>query len=172
MAFVLDVLLQCSSESEAKELGRLLKEDSRPDFDDEVDPQWQKHFQLIEEWDYPEAIQVKEDLVFVEWEEVELELSYLEDALTALSINILAAFTIVDDPLSEDEFDIEVEEHEGTYGSFYVQVDDNLVCINQSNLESLFPDKKIFKLDYKNSTKTINLLGEFVCGKRFRRSYK
>lgn len=168
MAFVLDILLQCNSESEAKELRRLLNEDSRPDFDDEVDPRWRRHFQLIEELDYPEVIQVRGDLIFIEWEEVELELFYLEAALAALSINILAAFSIADDPLSEDEFDIEVKEHEGTYGSFYVQINDGLVRINQSNFKSLFPDKKIFKLGYKNSTKTINLLGEFVCGKRFR----
>jgi hypothetical protein len=141
MAYDLRLLLDCQTAAQAELLCRLLGRDSRPVFADDLPPEQQPLFELVEDIEFPEEVEVQGASLWIQWMEVrDFEISDFEPVLSMSGARIQIAFMVPDDPMSGDDDD---DEDDPLDGWFYVMDQDELSRVDPRTLQEQYPAEVI-----------------------------
>lgn len=130
MAYVLKAWIQCRSPAETALIYQFLKRDSRPKFEEDVDPKYLPIYKSIETVDFPDEIEIHNDLIWICWSDrADFGMTEFQELLNNLDLHAVLIFEVPDNPMSSDSDDDEVS------GWFWVY--ENSRYVKKSPLEVL-----------------------------------
>jgi hypothetical protein len=130
------VLIEFQSPSQREIVIKLLTRETRPDFDDELKAWEVPVFEQLEDVEFPdEMIKEGENLLFVDWWEIEEELDELDEKLLRCGGKIQKAQIHAEEGFFEDGGD-----NLYGYGLFYKRIKNELVMVDSAKRKLKMPE--------------------------------
>ena len=139
MAFYLTTLLEFSSHVKAQKYAELLAKKTRPMFEDDVDAEYQSAFEVIEDIEYPDSLEINKDKLLLRW--VEKDYFGAEELIPLFEVNdvsLIICHEIGDDADAGDDYEEDVK---GFY--VYQKDDEKFQVINPKDAIKMFGDELV-----------------------------